>query len=117
MNMLEELKALGVDVDEGVKRLNGNEALYKKLLGSFIKTMESHHVEPDFDCNDYQEVIEKTHTIKGTSGNLSITPIYEAYTEIVNLLRTDEPQQAKEVLEKILPVQDEIMECIKKNTL
>ena len=114
MGLLEELKELGANVDEGLERLGGNQALYERLLGSFLKTMEAHSVTPDFDTADLTEAIEKTHAIKGTSGNLSITPVYEAYTEIVALLRADKPEQAKEELVKILPVQEKIMECIEK---
>lgn len=33
MNLFEELRALGVDVDDGMKRLMGNEKLYRKLFG------------------------------------------------------------------------------------
>lgn len=114
MTLLEELETLGVNVQEGLARLGGNEALYTKLLGSFVKSMEAHYVQPDFDETDYEEIIEKTHSIKGTSGNLSLTPIYEAYTEIVSLLRVGQPKQAKEILEKILPVQGKIIHCIEK---
>ena len=35
MSLFEELKDLGVDVDGGLKRINGNEKLYTKLLGTF----------------------------------------------------------------------------------
>lgn len=114
MGLLEDLKELGANIEEGLNRLGGNQALYERLLGSFMKTMETHYVEPDFDSNDYAEIIEKAHAIKGTSGNLSLTPVYEAYTEIVDLLRGGKPEEAKEVLAKILPVQEEIMQCIAK---
>ena len=40
MNLLDELRTLGVDVDDGLKRLMGNEKLYKRLLGSFVKMIE-----------------------------------------------------------------------------
>lgn len=115
MNLLEELKALGVNVDEGLERLAGNEALYKRLLGTFTKTINTYMVEPDFDRNEYSEIIEKTHAIKGITGNLSLTPLYEAYTQIVNLLRAGDPEQANTVLKGILPVQNEILDCIERN--
>lgn len=115
MGLLEELKYLGANVDEGIERLMGNESLYEKMLGSFLKMMKNLYFEPDFDTNDYTGIIEKAHAIKGTSGNLSITPIYEAYTEIVSLLRNQQPEQAKEVYEKILPVQNKIMNCIESH--
>ena len=57
---------------------------------------------------------ERAHAIKGTSGNLSITPVYEAYSEIMDLLRSDRPDEAKELLKKILPIQEEIVSCIEK---
>ncbi|MCI9337741.1 MAG: Hpt domain-containing protein [Lachnospiraceae bacterium] len=115
MNLLDELRALGVDVDDGLKRLMGNEKLYRRLLGSFVKMIATQAVDPDFDENDYQEAIEKAHSIKGTAGNLSLTPIFEAYSEILNLLRTEKPAEAKAVLAKVLPVQQEIISCIEKN--
>ena len=64
---------------------------------------------------DYTEALEKAHSIKGTAGNLSLTPIYESYSEILNLLRTDKPAEAKAVLAKVLPVQQEIISCIENN--
>ena len=115
MNLLDKLRAMGVDVDDGLKRLMGNEKLYKRLLGSFVKMIRTQAVDPDFDENEYTEAIEKAHSIKGTAGNLSLTPIYEAYTEIRNLLRTDKPAEAKAVLAKVLPVQEEIISCIEEN--
>ncbi len=114
MALLEELNDLGVNVEEGLKRLNKNEKLYIRLLGSFTKTITERYVDPNFDSSDYEEVKENAHAIKGTAGNLSITPIYEAYSEIMDLLRAGKPEEAKHLLEKILPVQNKIVECIEK---
>lgn len=114
MGLFEELKDLGVDVDGGLQRINGNEKLYTRLLGTYVKTIKSQSVSPDFDSTDYEDVKEKAHAIKGTSGNLSITPVYEAYTEIMNLLRAGQPDEAKLLIEKIEPVQEQIVSCIEK---
>lgn len=114
MSLFEELKELGTDIDEGLARLGGNKALYERLLDSFIKAMETNNVEPDFDVADLETIIEKTHAIKGVAGNLSITPIYEAYTNIVALLRKGETGQARKALKDIKSVQENIIQCIKK---
>lgn len=116
MDVLEELKELGVDIEDGLKRLNKNQALYKRLLNTFVKTMKAKVITPDFDASDCTEAIEIAHAIKGTAGNLSITPVYEAYSEIVNLLRAGQPEKAREVLVKIIPIQDEIIQCIEKHS-
>ena len=114
MSLLEELKTLDVDVDGGLKRIGGNEKLYIKLLGSFTKSINTYKVDADFDGNDYNDVIEKTHAIKGVSGNLSLTPVYEAYTKVVDLLRAGKPEEARTILKEVLPVQEEIIACIEK---
>lgn len=116
MDLFEELRALGVDIDDGLKRISGNETLYKRLLGSFVKTIKEQYVQPDFDSVEYTETTQKAHTIKGVAGNMSITPVYKSYTEIVDLLRAGKPEEARKILVKILPVQEEIINCIEKHT-
>ena len=110
MELLNELRALGVDVDDGVKRIMGNEKLYRKLLGSYVK---SQSVDLEFDSSDCTAITERVHAIKGTAGNLSITPVYEAYSEALGLLRNGQPEEARAVLRKVQPVQEEILSCIK----
>ena len=115
MSFFDELKALGVDIDGGLKRLNGNEKLYTRLFGTFAKTLKANAVDVDFDSADLTPVIEKAHAIKGTAGNMSITPLYESYSEILALLRTEKPEEARQKLKEILPVQEDILRCIEKH--
>lgn len=115
MNLLDDLRALGVDVDDGLKRVMGNEKLYTRLVGKFVQVIKGNEVSPDFDASDCAATIEKVHTIKGTSGNLSLTPIFKSYNEILNLLRNGNTEEARELLKEIIPVQNEIVACIEKN--
>ena len=115
MSLFEELKDLGVNIDEAVERFMGNEGLYEKMLKKFPDMMNKASVEPNFDCSECAEVIEKTHAIKGAAGNLSLTPLYEAYTKIVDLLRGNQPEQARIILKEIQPVQTQIIACIEKH--
>lgn len=115
MGMLDELREFGVDVDEGLQRFINNSALYEKMLRTFPNMVHSSRVSVDFDANDYDEVIDKTHALKGVTGNLSLTPLFEAYTKIVDLLRAGNPEDAREELKKVLPIQEDIINCIEKN--
>lgn len=114
MSLLDELKMLGVNTEEALERMNGNVSLYERMLVKFADMINKTPVQPDFDNNNYNDIIDVAHAIKGASGNLSVTPIYVAYTEIVRLLRAGEPEQAKEVLEKIMPIQTKIIACIER---
>ena len=113
MELFEELKTLGVDVEGGLRRINNNAKLYTRLLGTFVKSIEGQSVAPDFDEAQVAEAVEKAHAIKGTAGNLSITPVYEAYTKVVDLLRAGQIDDARPILQEIQPVQAAIVDCIK----
>jgi len=114
MDLLQELKGLGVNSDAGVERMGGNASLYKRMLVKLKDMIKDSPVRVDFDCNDYADILEAAHAIKGAAGNLMVTPVYELYSEFVQLLREQQPERAKEVLEKALPVQNAILDCIEK---
>ncbi len=84
------------------------------MLGRIQSMLEETTVDPEFDANDYQGVIESAHAIKGATGNLSLTPLYKAYTDIVDLLRQGNPEEARKIIVDILPVQAKILEVINK---
>lgn len=115
MELFEQLVALGVDVDSAMARFMGNaqllEMMYKKVPDSLNTNSD---IIPHIDAGDISQAIQKTHTLKGNMGNLSITPLFEAYTEIVNDLRAGNTAAAKEKLIEVKPVQDQIMAVIKK---
>lgn len=115
MDLLNELEKLGVNTNEALERFSGNSSLYIRMLGKFPASINDLEVMPCIESGDIETSITRAHTIKGVTGNLSITPLYNSYTKIVNDLRAGNPNSAKEELEKILPVQKEILECIEKN--
>lgn len=115
MSLFDELKENGVDVDEGMERMMGNANLYQRMLGKLLNMIKETSIDTEFDGNDYEEIIEKVHSLKGAAGNLSITPLFKGYTEMLTLLREDKPEEARAVLKELLPVQDKIMACIEKN--
>ncbi len=114
MDLMQELNSLGVNTDEGLRRMGGNSSLYERMLVSLKNMIKDSPVRVDFDCNNYSDIIDAAHTIKGASGNLSVTPIYKYYSEFVKLLREQQPEQAKKILEEALPVQNAIIECIER---
>ncbi len=58
--------------------------------------------------------MQSGHTIKGVTGNLSLTPLYETYSEIVRLLCAGKPEEAKHVMQEKRPVWEAIVACIEK---
>lgn len=113
MSLMEELNALGVDTAEGLDRVMGDNDLYVMMLGMFADAIKSSNITPaDFDGADLKGLTDKVHTLKGTTGNLALTPLFAAYNEALGLLRAGQAAQAKAVYEKVLPVQQKILDCI-----
>ena len=51
MSLFEELKELGVDVDEGLERVMEDESLYEMTLSMFIDSVNNNPIRPeDFDA-------------------------------------------------------------------
>lgn len=113
MSLTEKLKEYGVNVAEALERFMGNEAIYERTLKKFPAAVETHPVAEVIKSGDSKTAVANAHTLKGVTGNLSITPLYTAYVEIVNLLRADENEKALAMLEDILPLQEKIVDCIK----
>ncbi|MDE6133322.1 MAG: hypothetical protein K2G04_08110 [Oscillospiraceae bacterium] len=91
MSKIDELKALGVNIEEALDRFMGNGALYEKMLNKLTAAVNDVQVLPFFEAGDHKTALENAHALKGVTGNLSITPLYKGYTEIVDELRLKIP--------------------------
>ena len=116
MSLFEELKELGVDIEEGLERVMDDEPLYEMMLGMFIDTVNDNPIETsDFDADDLETLTGRVHTLKGLTGNLEMTPLFSGYLQMLDFLRTGRPGEALKEYERILPAQEAIIECIKRH--
>ncbi len=116
MSLIEELKDLGVDVNEGLDRVMGDSSLYEMMLGMFVDAVRDNPVTlEEFGGEDQETLIRKVHTLKGTTGNLSLTPLFIGYNQTLTLLRSGQAAQARAEFEKVLPTQDKIIDCIRRH--
>lgn len=61
-----------IDVDDALKRVGGNRALYKKLLGRFVDGNYVDAIEKAILSGDSEDAARQAHTLKGVSANLSL---------------------------------------------
>ncbi len=112
MSMLEELNALGANTKDGLNRFMNKAALYEKMLKKFPAAANDQEVLSFLEAGDLDTAVAHAHTLKGLTGNLSLTPLFTAYTEIVALLRANDPVRAKAILLDTLPIQKKMVACI-----
>lgn len=115
MTLLEQLAEKGADIKDGLNRLMNNEAIYEKMLKKLPDAIEKQEVLQFIDSGDIDTATKNAHTIKGVTGNLSVTPLYKAYTKIVDLLRAGNAAEARALYVETMPVQKEILDIIRKS--
>lgn len=114
MSLIEDIALIGADTNDAITRFMGNTALYERMLKKLPKVVADAPVMPYVEADDLDTALSNAHTLKGVVGNLSLTPLYNNYTEIVNLFRDNSPAKAKELLRETLEIQQRFLDCIGK---
>lgn len=108
--MLEKLKELGVDVDRILVTLNGKQALYERLIFKFYDLVKDSNLTEAVG----DDIYERVHALKGAAGNLGITPLFNEYVKILELIRENRMDQVPEAIKGLLPMQEKILNCIEE---
>jgi len=84
----------GFDLPSGLRRLQGNQALYRKLLINFGKryAQRANEIRQALDAGNYSSAHKLTHEIKGVAGNLSASRLHTAATALDQLVKHASPQ-------------------------
>jgi two-component system sensor histidine kinase/response regulator len=79
----------GFDLEAGLKRLQGNRRLYRKLLVDFGAnyTETAAEIRKTLDANDFDQAHSLVHNIKGLAGNLEATDLQAAAVEMEKLVK------------------------------
>ena len=102
MITIDSLAAFGADVKNGLGRCMNNESFYLKLVNMELNDPNFAKLRQALDCGDAKTAFEAAHALKGSLGNLSLTPIYEPVNELTELVRTAVgiPDGARELAQK-----------------
>ena len=104
MITIEELKALGADVETGLSRCVGNEALYLKLVGMGLGDTKFEELESAVKAGNLDKAFELCHALKGVIGNLALTPLYEALSDLTEKLRAREEADYQAMYSNIIEI-------------
>ena len=76
-----------VDMEAGLGRVRGNSVLFRKMLGMFLASEDFAAFEEALAAKDYPKAADAAHTIKGFTGNLALTPLFEQSAKLMSQLR------------------------------
>ena len=101
---LTTLSSLGVNIDDGLLRLNGNVTTYKGILKRFAEMFRD--VDKEFTTLYNSIQLDKgrdvAHNLKGVSGNIGAKEIYRLATDIESCFKGESVDLALEVKELVL---------------
>jgi two-component system sensor histidine kinase/response regulator len=79
----------GFDLADGLKRLQGNKRLYRKLLLSFASDYKAvaNEIRQALDAEDFDQAHSLLHNLKGLAGNLAATDLQAAALNLEKLVK------------------------------
>ncbi len=113
MITIDALKEYGANVDEGLGRCMGNEVLYLKLVSTIPNEEKFSELTESLESNDLDSAFENAHALKGVTGNLALTPLYDPLVEITELLRSRTEMDYTNLKELINSKKEELEELCK----
>lgn len=108
MLTVEALRAYGANVDEAMKRCMNNEMFYIRLVTKALQDPSFEQLSEAVSAGDLDRGFELAHALKGVTGNLALTPLYDPICKITELLRSRTETDYTGYLRTILEKKDEL---------
>ena len=89
-NTADELpEIVGINLDDGLKRVAGNRRLYRDLLGQFVakQANAAAQISAALESGDLKLAERIAHTVKGVAGNLGITQVQSTAKQLEKAIR------------------------------
>jgi len=85
--IIEKARAIGADVETGLKRCAGKEELYAMLIGTALKDKNFEVLKEKVASKDVEGAFEAAHALKGILSNLCLYPLADELDEVTEVLR------------------------------
>ncbi len=112
MAKLEELRAFGANVEEGLGRCVNNEDFYLKMVTKSVADESVEDLEKAINDKDLDQAFEIAHALKGVFANLALTPLTDPVSEMVELLRNRTDTDYSAYIGKIRDKRDELKKIV-----
>ena len=104
-----ELKDYGANTEEGLRRCMNNEGFYLRLVKMIPGDPNFQKLFDAVANGDLDAGFEAAHAIKGSTGNLELTPIFRPVSEITELLRSKTQTDYTALITEIREARDKLV--------
>ena len=106
---IEILKEFGADTTEGLSRCMNNEEFYLKMVELSLSDERFETLRPVLEAHNLDEAFEMCHAMKGVFGNLSLTPLYDSFSDMTELLRARKEMDYLPMFDEIKAQRDRLV--------
>lgn len=110
-----KLSCAGINTSDALKRFYGNANVYDKLLQSFLRDDSFAQMCAAIKDNNVEKAFSAAHSLKGVSGNLSFTKLYNDIKPLVEILRSGTLENTEALLNTVVADYDAVVKAIKDN--
>lgn len=96
----------GVDIADGLKMLGGNSKIYARLLQTYQSGDLYEKFVQAVQSGDIEAMRVAAHTLKGATGNLHLTPLFEKSKDIESKIKDSGAAPSDEDLNELEQIQD-----------
>lgn len=96
-----KLEQIGVNVDDAMERFMGSDRILEKFLKTFPEDTHFSALQEAFENRDFETAFAEAHALKGICGNLSLEGLFQQISNVVELLRAGQQEEALEGKEEL----------------
>ena len=108
MLSIQKLQESGVNTKEGLARCLNNEQFYFKMIKKAMSDNSIENLKSAIEADDLDKAFEIAHNLKGVTGNLALTSLYEPIAEMTDFLRERKKMDYSAYIETITNKKQEI---------
>ena len=99
---IDSLREYGANIEEALERCMGMEDFYLEMVEMALADERFELLGKYLEDGNLDEAFETVHALKGTIGNLAITPLYNVILELTEHLRKREDIDYKPLYDKLI---------------
>lgn len=108
----ERLREAGIDVSGALERFMGNEDLLERFLKKFLNDSNYEKLMTAIEEGNQEDALTAAHTLKGVTGNLAMTELFDLLTSQVSAFRNDNWDEAVKLMPAISQSHERLVSVI-----
>ena len=111
-DIVDVLREKGCDIDGAMGRMLGDSDFMLRCMRISLTQSEFEQLGEALGRKDAKEAFEYAHALKGVSGNVGLTPVYDAVVKLVEPLRNGNAEGLEDAYRELLEKRAEMKEIL-----